>query len=414
MRVDEKNTIDIGETRASGVAATNANLNGGNSRLLLPRTALLIFAAAALAFAALVYSGIHARVEAEAGLKLATEQNAMPTVSVVYPMANDAAQEIVLPGTTQAFTDTAIYARTSGYVKQWYFDIGAHVREGQLLAVIATPEIDQQLRQAQADLATARANLGLAEITAARWQNLWKTNSVSKQSTDQAVSDLAATQATVASKVANVSRLEALQSFENIYAPFDGVITARNTDVGDLIEADANSPSKELFHMAAIRTLRVYVAVPEVYAAAARVGTTIVLTLDEFPGEIFHGRLVRTSNSIDLRSRTLLTEVDVDNRTRKLLPGAYVFVHLKLPGGHHSIAVPSNALLFRSEGLTVGVVRNHRVDLVPIKIGRDYGSSVEVISGLTPTDAVILNPSDSLTSGTPVRVKAQQAGESGK
>jgi RND family efflux transporter MFP subunit len=414
MRLDEKNTIEVGERCGSGVAATHANLNGGNSRHGLPRTALLILAAAALACAVLVYSGIHARVEAEANLKLATEQNAMLTVSVVYPRANDAAQEIVLPRTTQAFTDTAIYARTSGYVKQWYFDIGAHVREGQLLAVIATPEIDQQLHQAQADLATARANLSLAEITAARWQNLWKTNSVSKQSTDQAVSDLAATQATVASKAANVSRLDALQSFEKIYAPFDGVITARNTDVGDLIEAGTNSPSKQLFHMAAIRTLRVYVAVPEVDAAAPRLGAKVTLTLDEFPGEIFHGRLVRTSNSIDPQSRTLLTEVDVDNRRGKILPGAYVFVHLKLPGGHHSIAVPSNALLFRAQGLQVGVVRNHRADLVPIKIGRDYGSSVEVISGLTPADAVILSPSDSLASGTPVRVKSQQTGESGE
>ena len=414
MKLNEKNTMAIGEANESELAASHADQGRRDSEPRISRTAMLILAAMALAFAVLVYSGIHSRAEAEANLKLATEQDAIPTVAVVHPSPDDSAQDIVLPGTTEAFTEAAIYARTSGYLKQWYFDIGARVRKGELLAVIAAPEVDQQLQEAQADLATARANLHLAGITAARWQNLWKTNSVSKQSRDQAVSDLAATEATVASKAANVRRLQALQSFEKIYAPFDGVITARNTDVGDLIEAGANSPSKELFRMAAIRTLRVYVAIPEVYADAARLGTRVALTLDEFPGEVFHGTLVRTSDSINSSSRTLLTEVDVDNRAGKLLPGAYVFVHLKLPGQYQSIVVPSNTLLFRSEGLRVGVVRNQRVELVPIKIGRDYGSDVQVISGLSPTDDVIVNPSDSLTSGTAVRVETSQTGDSEK
>ncbi len=414
MKLDEKNTIDIGEENESDLAATNTGQGGRDSKPRIPRTALLILAVVMLAFAVLVYSGIHSRAEAEANLKLVTEQDAVPTVAVVHPSPDDFAQDIVLPGTTEAFMEAAIYARTSGYLKQWYFDIGARVRKGALLAVIAAPEVDQQLQQAQADLATARANLHLAGITAARWQNLWKTNSVSKQSRDQAVSDLAAMEATVASKAANVRRLEALQSFEKIYAPFDGVITARNTDMGDLIEAGADSPGKELFRMAAIRTLRVYVAIPEVYADAARLGTRLTLTLDEFPGEIFRGALVRTSNSINSSSRTLLAEIDLDNRAGRILPGAYVFVHLKLPGEYRSIVVPSDTLLFRSEGLQVGVVRSRHVELVPVRIGRDYGSTVEVISGLRPADAVIVNPSDSLTSGTAVRVETQQTGDSEK
>jgi len=206
---------------------------------------------------------------------------------------------------------------------------------------------------------------------------------------------------------ANVRRLEQLQSFEKIYAPFDGVITARNTDIGDLIDAGASTQPRQLFEMAAISILRVYVPIPEVYAPAARPGTSAQLTLDEYPGETFEGKLVRTSDSIDANSRTLLTEVDVNNPERKLLPGAYVFVHLKLPVEIRSVIIPSNTLLFRREGLQVGLVRDDKAQLVPVKIGRDYGGTVEIVSGLTVSDSVIADPADSLVSGTTVRVNDQ-------
>jgi RND family efflux transporter MFP subunit len=370
----------------------------------------MVAAGVAILLGIVIYSGIHQRAAAQQRLGMATEHAAITTVNVVHPKPEAGSQEIVLPGYTQPFSDTPIYARTNGYLKRWYFDIGAHVEKGQLLAEIDTPEIDQQLDQARAELKTAQANEQLAAITAARWQNLLKTNSVSKQETDQAVSDLSAKQATVASMAANVHRLEQLQSFEKIYAPFTGVITARNTDIGDLINAGAGGPPQELFHMAAVDKLRVYVALPEVDLRAAQNGAKAALTLDEFPGETFEGIIVRNSDSIDLASRTLNVEVDVNNPGDRIKTGAYVFVHLKLPDNEphaaDSLVIPANTLLFRSEGLRVGVVRNNRARLVPITIGRDYGSSVEVIAGLSPSDQVIVNPSDSLTTGTAVQVTA--------
>jgi RND family efflux transporter MFP subunit len=368
-------------------------------------TAILIALAALGVLALLLYSGIHSRVAAESRLAQRTQEAAIPTVAVVHPQEGAPLQEIVLPGNTQAFTDAPIYARTNGYLTRWYFDIGARVRKGQLLAEIETPELDQQLQQARADLDTAQANLNIAKITADRWQGLVNDGSVSQQETDQYMSNLKATQATVESNAANVRRLEQLQSFEKIYAPFDGIITARSTDIGALIDAGASTQPRELFHMAAIRTLRVYVAVPEVYSRGARSGAQASLTLDEFPGQTFHGTIVRNANAIDLASRTLLVEVDVDNPTGQLLPGAYVFVHLKLPDQARSVTIPSDTLLFRKEGLQVGVVRNGKADLVPVKIGRDYGNSVEIVSGLQPTDAVIVDPSDSLVSGTSVHFR---------
>jgi RND family efflux transporter MFP subunit len=372
-----------------------------------------VFVAAA-ALALLIYFGIHSRAAAESQLKQRTEEAAIPTVAVVFPREGAPTQEIVLPGNTQAFSDAPIYARTNGYLKRWYFDIGAHVRKGQLLAEIETPELDQQLQQARADLDTAQANLNIAKITASRWQDLVSTGSVSQQETDQAASNLNAVKATVESSSANVRRLEQLQSFEKIYAPFDGIVTARNTDIGALIDAGASAQPRELFHMAAIRTLRVYVSVPEVFSRAARPGASATLSLDEFPGQTFHGTLVRNANSIDIASRTLLVEVDVDNPTGQLLPGAYVFVHLKLPDETRSVTIPSNTLIFRKEGLQVGLVRNDKAELVPVKISRDYGNSVEIVSGLRPTDAVIVDPSDSLVTGMPVRLSNKAAGGSAK
>jgi len=351
-----------------------------------------------------IRTGIRSRARAEEQLVRQTRLAAVPSVAVIHPTLGSASQEISLPGNTLPYIDTPIYARTSGYLRKWYFDIGAHVKKGDLLAVIETPELDEQLDQANAELKTAQANLQLARITAARWQHLLKTNSVSQQETDQAVSDYAAKQAMVASNEANVRRLQQLQAYEKIYAPFDGVITQRNTDIGDLIDAGQNTAPRELFHLASISTLRVYIPVPEVYANAVRTGEKVALTLDEYPDQQFTGTLVRNSDAIDPTSRTLNVEVDVANPKGRLRPGSYVFVHLKMPADIGAVTIPANTLLFRSEGLRVGVVRNGHAQLVPITVGRDYGSSVEVVAGLNPSDAVILNPSDSLESGQAVRI----------
>jgi RND family efflux transporter MFP subunit len=401
MTVDEKNKA---ESKSSSTRADDPKPSRTGPIIFI---VLLVIAAL---LGVVIYRGIAERRHATAALVQQTNEDAVPTVVVTYPKADAPAEEIVLPGNTQAFTDTPIYARTNGYLKRWYFDIGARVKAGQLLAEIETPEVDQQLDQARADLATAEANLALAKSTAERWQFLLKSDSVSKQETDEKVGDYNAKKATVDAMESNVKRLEQLRDFEKVYAPFSGVITARNVDTGALIDAGANTPGHELFHMAAIKTLRVYVNVPELYSRAARPGATADLTLDEFPGRVFHGRLVRNANAIDSSSHTLLVEVDVDNPTGELLPGAYVLVHLKLPRQISSVTIPSNTLLFRSEGLRVAVVRDNRAVMVPIKIGRDYGDTVEVVSGLQPNEAVIVNPADSLLSGTPVHIRQQGSG----
>jgi RND family efflux transporter MFP subunit len=408
MNTTENNTSEVTETDTTRLAPVPS---GRSSRWLL-----VGLSAAAIVLGIVIYSGIHERAQAESTLGVRTERAAVPTVTVVQPTSGAVTQEIVLPGNTQAFNDTPIYARTNGYLKRWYVDIGTHVQQGQLLAEIDTPEIDQQLEQARADLKNAQANEQLAQITAARWQSLLKTNSVSKQETDQAISDLSARQASVDSMTANVHRLEQLQAFEKVNAPFAGVITARNTDIGALINAGAGSVPQELFHMAAVNRLRVYVAVPEVDSQAAQTGAKATLTLDEFPGENFQGTIVRDSDSIDLASRTLNVEVDVDNPQDRIKAGAYAFVHLKDLRSPHSptrsLTIPANTLLFRSEGLRVGVVRSGHAELVPITIGRDFGATVEVVAGLQPTDQVIVNPSDSLASGNRVQVSAPQTGGS--
>src|SRR5258705_6825986 len=415
MASNEENVTTTPESKAIEAQPVQPSPDGFHRRMgARRRTAILVAAAAFAALALLIYSGIHSRAAAESRLKQRTEEAAIPTVAVVFPREGAPTQEIVLPGNTQAFSDAPIYARTSGYLNRWYFDIGAHLQKGQLLAEIETPEVDRQLEQARADLETAQANLNIAKITAARWQDLVSDGSVSQQETDQAVSNLSAVKAAAESSAANLRRLEQLQEFEKVYAPFDGIITARNTDIGALIDAGASTQPRELFHMPAIRTLRLYVSVPEVYSRAARSGAPATLTLDEFPGQTFHGTLVRNANSIDIASRTLLVEVDVENPTGQLLPSAYVFVHFKLPDQTRSVTIPSNTLIFRKEGLQVGLVRNGKAVLVPIKIGRDYGNSVEILSGLQPTDAVIVDPSDSLVAGMPVRMNNKPAREPGK
>jgi RND family efflux transporter MFP subunit len=370
----------------------------------LTNTTWIGMAIVALIVAGVVVFGVKARRGSEQTLEKETAVAAIASVNVVYPTASSLSSEIALPGNTQAFTDTPIYSRTNGYLKNWYFDIGAHVRKGQLMAVIETPEVDQQLQVAQADLKSAQANLDLANTTSARYVNLLKTNSVSKQETDVAVSDAAAKKAAVDAAMANVRRLEQLQSFESVYAPFDGIVTARNTDIGRLISAGQNTTPQELFHLAAIGKIRVYVSVPEAYSAAIKVGGKAALTLDEYPGRSFEGTIARNSNAIDQSTRTLNVEVDVDNPKGELLPGAYVFVHFKVPDHVAALMIPSNTLLFRAQGLQVGVVRNGRVQLVPVKIGKDAGATVEIASGLTANDAVILDPSDSLATGQQVEI----------
>jgi RND family efflux transporter MFP subunit len=383
--------IQIGKTGPGNPSRTRRAIVVGGAILL------------SAGFAFLIYSGIRSRIDAEKGLENRVTLSSAAVVNVVHPIRGSDDQVIELPGNTQAFTEAPIYARTSGYLKQWYFDIGAHVKRGQLLAEIETPELDEQLEQAENQLKTAEANLQLAKVTADRWVYLEKSSVVSKQERDQAVSDLNAKRATADSDRANVARLHKLQAFEQVYAPFDGVVTARNTDVGDLIQGDNTAP-KELFHLAAVGKLRVYIAVPEVYASAINSGETVTLTLDAFPGENFAGTLVRDSDSIDLTSRTLRVEVDVDNPTGILLPGAYAFVHWKLSSAAQAVTIPTNTLLFRAEGLRVVVVRGGQAKLVPVTIGHDYGSSVEVLSGLTSEDTVILDPSDSIMEGSAVKI----------
>jgi len=379
--------------------------NGGRPILLV---------AAGLLVALVIYAGIHFRKDAAANRESSTEGSGTPSVSVVYPKPDLAADEIALPGSTQAFIDTPIFARTSGYLKSWRVDIGAHVKKGDLLAEIETPELDQQLQQAESDLKNAQANLEIAEITNTRWQTLVKADTVSKQEADQTASDFHAKQALFEAAKANVRRLEQLQSFEKIAAPFDGVITARKTDIGALIQAGDSSTPRELFHIAAIQTLRIYISAPEVYASSVKVGEKVEVTLDSLPGEKFTGTLARTSEAIDQQSRTLNVEVDVENPEGRLLPGSYAFVRLKVPSSAGAVLIPTNTLLFRSEGLRVGVARNGHAELVPITIGHDFGNTVEVISGLTTKDALISDPSDSLVSGAEVRVEEPAKSEAAK
>lgn len=375
----------------------------------LPLWIWVCLAAGVLVLGIVIYLGLHSRSVADANLVHSTDEEAVPTVTVVHPAPSGAAaQEIVLPGNVMAFIDTPIYARTSGYLKAWYADIGAHVKQGALLAVISSPEVDQQLQQAREDVVTAQTNAGLAQSNANRYQGLLKQNAVSQQDTDTFVSQAQATRSAVKAAQANVQRLEEMQSFEKIYAPFDGVITARNIDIGGLIAAGQNTASQELFHLASIRKLRVYVAVPEADSQSVQTGAAETLTLDEFPGQVFHGVIVRNAHAIDSASRTLNAEIDVDNPEGRIMPGAYAFVHLKLIAPKNSAAeslvIPADALLFRAEGLRVGVVRGGVAQVVPVVIGRDYGSKVEIVSGLLPTDNVILNPADSLVSGTSVHM----------
>lgn len=335
-----------------------------------------------------------------------TETLAIPTVAVIHATVESAEEDLVLPGTMQAYVESPIYARTSGYLKKWYHDIGSRVRQGELLADIDTPEVDQQLSQARADLNTSQANANLSKITATRYQELIKTDGVSKQEVDNAVGDLEAKLANVRSEEANVRRLEELESFKHIYAPFSGVITKRNVDTGTLINAGNGGTTQQLFALAQTDPIRAYVSVPEAYAPSIRAGLGAYLELSQYPGQKFQGKVARTAESIDLGTRTLLTEVDVPNHNGALLPGGYAQTHLQVKVTGARLTVPVNALLFRSEGLRAIVVdANHRMHLRPLTIGRDYGTTLEVLQGIEAADWIVLNPADSLDDGQEVNVK---------
>ncbi len=369
------------------------------------RKSWLALAIAVIAVVALLASGIWSRVKARNTLNTETAQAALPAVSVVSPKRTAPADEIILPGNVQPFITSPIYARTNGYLKKWYFDIGAHVKQGQLLAVIETPEVDQQLQQARSNLLTAQANLELASITKTRYQGLLKSNAVSQQDVDNAVGTYNANKAIVEADQAAVAQYSALVSFEKVYAPFDGVITARNTDIGDLINSGSNSNVKtDLFHIAQPGTLRVYVNVPEEYSQGVKVGMTADLSLTEFPGRKFQGKLVRTADAINLTTRTLLIEIDIANPSGTLLTGSYAEVHLAIPSQASTFLIPVNTLLFRTEGLRVGLVKDGKVVLTTVTPGHDFGNEIEAVSGLKANDQVILNPPDSIVAGQAVQI----------
>ena len=365
----------------------------------------LFLVVALVVIAALLVSGIWSRVRARTTLKAETAQVALTAVSVVSPKQTVPAEEIILPGNVQPFITSPIYARTNGYLRKWYVDIGAHVKQGQLLAVIETPEVDQQLQQARSNLLTAQANLELASITKTRYLGLLKSNAVSQQDADNAVGTYNANKAIVAADQAAVDQYTALVSFEKIYAPFDGVVTARNTDIGDLINSGSGGGVKnDLFHIAQPGKLRVYVNVPEEYSQGVKVGMTADLSLAEFPGRKFRGKLVRTADAITVTTRTLLIEIDVDNPTGTLLTGSYAEVHLAVPTQASTFLLPVNTLLFRSEGLQVGIVKDGKVVLTPVTPGHDFGNQIEIVSGLKPEDQVIINPPDSIITGQQVQI----------
>jgi RND family efflux transporter MFP subunit len=368
------------------------------------RIMMLLLIVVVVAF--VVLWGISSRRKANAQLSQETKDLAIPTVSVIHPKAGAPQQEIIIPGDMQPYTDAPIFARTSGYLKKWYGDIGANVKAGQLLAEIDSPELDQQLQSARADLATAQANLNLAEVTATRYKDLLKTDSVAQQDVDNANGNFEARRTTVESAQSNVKRLQDLQSFEKVYAPFDGVITARNTDIGQLIDSGSSGgASRELFHIAAMNPLRVYVNVPQFDSPQIRPGLRAELALTEFPGRRFQGTVVRSSGAIDSTTRTLLTEVDVDNSARLLKPGGYVEVHLKLPSPVNTFTLPVNATIFKSAGLQVAIVKDGKtIALIPVTPGRDLGTEIEIVAGLKGDEWVVLNPSDSFTEGAVVRM----------
>jgi RND family efflux transporter MFP subunit len=372
---------------------------------IAPRKALAVAALLIVVAVVLAAVGMLSRRSADRVLADRTQELAAPTVLAEPAKPGATLNSFMLPGNVTAFTDAPIYARTSGYLKRWYFDIGTRVKKGALLAEISTPELDQQLAQAEGDLATAQATANNARIQAERYTGLVKSNAVSQQDTDTFVNQAAATSAAVRSAQANVHRLREMQSFEKVYAPFDGVVTARTVDTGQLIDTGAG---KELFRLQAIETLRVYTNVPQAYTQSVKRGMKIDLSFAERAGKVYQGTLVRTAEAIDPTSRTLLVEIDVDNHKGELMPGSLAQVHLKTPVAAQSYVVPVAAIIFRKEGMRVGVVvqdgNGTKAHLIPVVIGQDDGANVQIASGLTATDKVIQDPPDSLIEGEKVTV----------
>jgi len=412
---DQKTEADKDGGRVTTQADERSHNEGKHEVQQVSRGSLLTIVAIVLIVAIVVaVFGIVGRKHVSAELAKYTENTAAPPVTLEQPVMQENAREIVLPGNIQAFTLAPIYARTTGYVKAWYHDIGTPVRKGELLAVIETPELDQELASAKADLATAKSNAGIAKVTADRYNDLIGRNAVSQQDTDNAVQALEARNTQVSSAAANVQRLEELVSFEKIVAPFDGVVTARNIDIGQLITATGSTTTagagtvtgnKEMFDISAVRTLRVFINVPQIYSPDAKNGTIAKLTLPQYPGRTFEGKLMRSSDAVDPASRTLLAEVDVDNRSGELLPGSYTEVHLNVSSAAPALIVPVGALILTPDGLRVATVdSSHHAHLVAITPGRDFGSTVEVLAGLKPGEPIVSNPPDSLTDGEEVRV----------
>lgn len=366
--------------------------------------------AAAVALLVLLVAGgfsIARRLSEKRALVSDTERLAVPTVSVINPGTEPAQDELVLPAQLQAYVESPIYARTNGYLMHWYKDIGAHVKKGEILADIDTPEVDQELSQAKAARQQIQAQMDLAKISADRWTNLRKTDSVSQQEADQQTSAYTQSRANLAAADANVRRLEEMESFKHVYAPFAGVVTKRNIDIGALITAGSTSQTKELFDLAQFDPLRVYVSVPQADAMSVRPGMSAYIELREYPGQKFAGKVVRSADAIDMSTRTMLTEVDVPNRDGRLLPGAYAQVHFAVPIQTIRISVPVNALLFRPEGPRVAVVgSDQKIHLAAVIIGRDFGNKIEILGGLKPTDQIVVNPADSLEEGEQVQVKS--------
>ncbi len=398
--------------------AAHSHETAPEQKPIKPAHALTAVVLLLMVLGGLALSGHLTRERALAAITNQTNELAAPSVIAITPKPGDPIQELVLPGNVTAYTDSPIYARTAGYLTHWYYDIGTKVKEGALLAEVASPEIDQQLAQAEADLNTAQANANNAQIQADRYRNLVTSNAVSQQDTDTFTNLANATAAQVKSAEANLNRLKQLAAFEKVYAPFTGVVTSRSVDTGQLIEAGT---TKELFHMQAVNTLRVYTNLPGMFSSAvtsaAKRGQKIDLTFAEHPSEMFHGKLVRTSDAIDPVSRTLLVEIDVDNRDGKLLAGTLAQVHFKVPPVRTAFVLPVSVLIFRSEGLRVATVKNGIAHLASVTMGQDDGRTVQIMTGLNQDDEVIQDPPDSLIEGEKVHVlspQEAQAAQGGK
>jgi multidrug efflux pump subunit AcrA (membrane-fusion protein) len=420
----------MSETEKQAISAQGGPPGAGQKHSLEPtrqatRRTVTILVVLLIVAIVVAITGIIPRMHARAALRQQTDSMAVPEVAVVTPQMGQPMQEVLLPGTIQAHSDAPIYARTNGYVKAWYHDIGTSVHKGELLAIIETPELDRQVDEARANLNTAKANMGLAHVTAQRYQGLSGTDAVSKQSIDTATQTESAQVATVAVAEQNLNQLLELQSFERVYAPFDGVVTARNVNVGQLVDSGSNGGTgsssnpggnisaagavingpQQLFHISGMDTVRVFVNVPGVYVSEARPGVKTNIDVPGYPGRVFKGTIVRMADAIDLNTRTLLVEVDIPNRKHELLPGAYAQVHLQLPMAHPALIIPVDTMLFRSEGLRVVTVdANNQAHLQVITVGRDWGTKIEVLSGLTAQDRIIDNPPDSITENEAVHV----------